>query len=58
MGYPMCIGLKKHQRIEILEKVKEACLKFTGQLEGTFYSYDSMGEDQQKQLMNDFFLFK
>ena len=41
-----------------MNKVKKACEKFDGDLEGTFYCYETLKEDQKKQLMEDCFLFK
>lgn len=57
--YPMCIGLSKQQRIEIMNKVKRACESFEDEdLKGTFYCYEGMTEETKNKLMEECFLFK
>lgn len=36
-GYPLGPGISKEQRIEVMNKVVEACQTFTGDLAGKFY---------------------
>lgn len=63
-GYPMCTGLDKKQRMEILEIVKTACESFEEDsesginLKGTFYDFKTMKEKERNQLNSDCFLFK
>jgi len=56
--FPLGPGITKAQRDEIMEKVVEACKTFEGDLKGTFYSLASMSAADQKQLIEDHFLFK
>ena len=57
-GYPLGPGVTKEQRLEIMNKVVEACNKFDGDLKGTFYPLEGMDAATQKQLIEDHFLFK
>jgi len=56
--FPLGPGVSDAQRNEIMDKVVEACGKFTGDLEGKFYSLKGMSAADQKQLIEDHFLFK
>lgn len=57
-GYPLAPGVTKEQRLEIMQKVVQACSTFTGDLKGTFYPLEGMDEKTRKQLIADHFLFK
>ena len=57
-GYPLGPGITKEQRLEIMNKVVEACNTFEGDLKGKFYPLDSLSEAETKQLIEDHFLFK
>jgi len=57
-GYPLGPGVTKAQRLEIMAKVVEACKKFEGDLQGTFYPIEGMDAKVQQQLIDDHFLFK
>jgi creatine kinase/arginine kinase len=57
-GYPLGPGVSKAQRDEIMDKVVQACNTFEGDLKGTFYSLATMSAADQKQLVEDHFLFK
>jgi len=57
-GYPLGPGVSKEQRLEIMNKVVEACNKFEGDLAGKFYSLEGMDKATQDQLIADHFLFK
>jgi len=57
-GYPLGPGLSREQRLEIEQKIIEACSKFTGELAGRYYSLATMSESDRKQLVEDHFLFK
>jgi creatine kinase/arginine kinase len=57
-GYPLGPGVTKEQRLEIMNKVVDACSKFEGDLAGTFYPLEGMSEDVRQQLVADHFLFK
>jgi len=57
-GYPLGPGVSKEQRLEIMNKVVDACSKFDGDLAGTFYPLEGMSEDVRQQLVADHFLFK
>ena len=57
-GYPLGPGVSKEQRLEIMNKVVTACNEFTGDLKGKFYPLEGMNEADQKQLIEDHFLFK
>lgn len=41
-----------------MNKVKQACESFEGDLKGTFYCYEGMKPAVKDQLMEDCFLFK
>jgi len=56
--FPLGPGVTKEQRDDIMKKVTEACDKFEGDLKGTFYPLDGMSAADQKQLIDDHFLFK
>ena len=56
--YPLGPGVSKEQRLEIMNKVVEACGKFEGELKGKFYPLEGMSKKDQEQLINDHFLFK
>lgn len=57
-GYPLGPGVSKAQRLEIMNKVVEACNTFEGDLKGTFYPLDGMDKATQTKLIEDHFLFK
>jgi hypothetical protein len=57
-GYPLGPGVSREQRNEIMDKVVEACGKFEGDLQGTFYPLKGMDKKVQQQLIDDHFLFK
>jgi len=57
-GYPLGPGVSKEQRLEIMNKVVEACNTFEGDLKGTFYPLEGMDKKTQNQLIEDHFLFK
>jgi creatine kinase/arginine kinase len=57
-GYPLGPGVTKEQRLEIMEKVVDACSKFEGDLAGKFYPLEGMSKEDQDQLIADHFLFK
>lgn len=57
-GYPLGPGVSKDQRLEIMNKVVEACGKFEGDLAGKFYPLEGMNETDRQQLVDDHFLFK
>jgi len=44
-GYPLGPGVTKEQRLEIMNKVVEACNTFEGDLKGTFYSLETMSAE-------------
>ena len=50
--------MSREQRLEIEQKVIEACSKFTGDLAGTYYSLSTLSDENRKQLIEDHFLFK
>lgn len=56
--YPLGPGVTKEQRLEIMEKVTNACNTFEGDLAGKFYPLEGMSAEDQKQLIEDHFLFK
>jgi len=56
--FPLGPGVTKEQRLDIMNKVVEACGKFEGDLAGKFYSLETMSAEDQKQLIDDHFLFK
>mmetsp|Transcript_22773 Transcript_22773/g.30379 ORF Transcript_22773/g.30379 Transcript_22773/m.30379 type:complete len:86 (+) Transcript_22773:222-479(+) len=43
-GYPLGPGLSREQRLEIEQKIIEACNKFDGDLAGKYYSLATMSE--------------
>ena len=55
--YPLGPGVTKEQRLEIMNKVVEACEKFEGDLQGKFYPIEGMDETTRQQLIDDHFLF-
>ena len=55
--YPLGPGVSKSQRLEIMNKVVEACGKFDGDLKGTFHPIEGMDEATRQQLIDDHFLF-
>ena len=55
---PLAPGISKDQRNVVEQKVVEACAKFTGELQGKYYSLGTMTPEDQKQLIEDHFLFK
>ena len=57
-GYPLGPGVTKEQRLEIMNKVVQACSQFTGDLAGKFYPLEGMSKRDQDQLIADHFLFK
>ena len=57
-GFPLGPGVSKEQRLEIMSKVTQACNTFDGDLKGTFYPLETMSAADQKQLIEDHFLFK
>ena len=57
-GYPLGPGVTKEQRLEIMNKVVKACNTFTDDLKGKFYPLEGMSQEDQKQLIDDHFLFK
>ena len=56
--YPFAPGVTKEQRLEIMNKVVEACNNFDDDLKGKFYPLETMSQEDQKQLIEDHFLFK
>merc|ERR1712072_1580000 len=56
--YPLGPGVSKEQRLEIMNKVVQACETFEGDLKGTFYPLLGMDKATQDQLIADHFLFK
>ena len=56
--FPLGPGVTKEQRDEIMGLVVKACESFEGDLAGKFYPLDGMSEEDQKQLIEDHFLFK
>lgn len=57
-GFPLGPGISREQRLEIEQKVVNACKKFTGDLEGRYYSLEGLDQATQNQLIEDHFLFK
>ena len=45
--FPLGPGVTKEQRLEIMEKVVEACNTFEGDLKGTFYPLEGMSKEDQ-----------
>ena len=56
--FPLGPGVTKEQRLEIMNLVVKACETFEGDLKGKFYPLEGMSETDQKQLIEDHFLFK
>ena len=56
--FPLGPGVTKAQRLEIMNKVVEACDTFEGDLKGKFYPLEGMSQEDQNQLIEDHFLFK
>jgi len=56
--FPLAPGVSKEQRNDIEQKVVAACTMFDGDLEGKYYSLKGMSAEDQKQLIEDHFLFK
>lgn len=56
--FPLGPGVTKEQRLTIMNKVVEACNNFEGDLKGKFYPLETMTPEEQKQLIEDHFLFK
>ena len=56
--YPFAPGVTKEQRLEIMNKVAEACNNLDYDLKGKFYPLETMSHEVQKQLIEDHFLFK
>ena len=57
-NYPLGPGVSKEQRLEIMNKVVEACKTFEGDLQGEFYPLEGMDAETQQKLIDDHFLFK
>ena len=57
-GYPLGLGVSKEQRLEIMDKVVQACNTFEGDLQGTFYPLEGMDKATQQKLIDGHFLFK
>lgn len=57
-GYPLGPGITNEQRMEVMEKVKQACDAFDGDLAGQFYPLEGMDKATQDKLIADHFLFK
>jgi protein-arginine kinase len=57
-AFPLGPGITREQRNEVERLVTSALAQFTGDLKGTYYSLSSMTAEQQKQLIDDHFLFK
>lgn len=57
-GYPLGPGLSNEQRIEVMNKVVEACRTFQDDLAGSFYALDSLTKADRRKLVADHFLFK
>ena len=57
-NYPLGPGVTKEQRLEIMNKVVEACKTFEGDLQGEFYPLEGMDAETQQKLIDDHFLFK
>jgi arginine kinase len=57
-AYPLGPGISKEQRKEVEKLVTDALSKFDDDLKGTYYSLETMSEADQKQLIEDHFLFK
>jgi creatine kinase/arginine kinase len=57
-NYPLGPGVTKEQRLEIMKLVVEAAETFDDDLKGKFYPLEGMSPADQKQLIEDHFLFK
>jgi len=57
-GFPLGPGVTKEQRLDIMSKVTAAAAMFDADLQGKFYPLDGMSAADQKQLIDDHFLFK
>lgn len=57
-GFPLGPGVTKEQRLEIMNKVVTAAETFDDDLKGKFYPLEGMSKEDQKQLIEDHFLFK
>jgi hypothetical protein len=44
-GFPLGPGVTKDQRLEIMQKVVDACNKFEGDLAGKFYPLEGMSKE-------------
>ena len=56
--FPLGPGITKEQRDEVEKLVSGALSKMTGELEGKYYPLQGMSAADQKQLIEDHFLFK
>ena len=56
--FPLGPGISKEQRDKVEELVSGALSKMTGELEGKYYPLKGMSPEDQKQLIEDHFLFK
>ncbi len=56
--YPLGPGITNEQRKEIEAKVIQALNSFEGDLAGKYYALNNMSAEDQKQLIEDHFLFK
>jgi len=57
-NYPLGPGISKDQRAEVETTVSGVLSKMEGELAGKYYPLDGMSEADQKQLIDDHFLFK
>jgi len=56
--FPLGPGISKEQRDQVEIDAQKAFESFTGELEGQYYPLATMSEADQKQLIEDHFLFK
>ena len=56
--YPLGTAITAQQRREVESKVVSVLEKFTGELQGKYYSLATMTDAEKKQLIADHFLFK
>lgn len=56
--YPLGTAVSAQQRREVEQKVVTALSKFEGELKGKYYSLASMTKEEERQLIEDHFLFK
>ena len=56
--YPIGPSISREDRKALEGKIVEALSGLDGELKGTYYSLETMTEDQRKQLVEDHFLFK